>query len=169
MPGTIYHTPTRSAAKVAVNRNVYNDNELFAAIDADIRNAISATLDEIFSIFLTNYVEQYAYTHSNAWYVPSGEFLNAWRLTRVMKVRENIGGNIIYDPRGMTYDFDTWKHGSQMQGWGTAVPYMADLLNVKGPIGMAWNYRDEAYWDKFVEDIFDSGEVDRIFSENYGK
>ena len=169
MPGTTYHTPTRSSARIAVNRNVYNDNELYAAIDADMRNALSATLDEIFSIFLTNYVEKYAYTHSNTWYVPSGEFLNAWRTTRVTKIGDSLGGSIIYDPKGMTYDFDTWKHGSQMQGWGTAVPYMADLLNVQGPIGMAWNYRDEAYWDKFVEDIFDSGEIDRMFGENYGK
>jgi hypothetical protein len=169
MPGITYHTPTRSSARVTVHREIHNDNELFAAIDADLRNAISATLDDIFSIFLTNYVQKYAYTGSNAWYIPSGEFLSAWRTTQVRKAGNSIGGTIIYDPKGMTYDFDIWKHGSQFEKWGTAVPYMADILNTKGPIGMPWNYREEAFWDKFVEDIFDSGEIDRIFGENYGK
>lgn len=169
------NSPTRTRARITA-REFSNDDEMEMVISGDMQNIVDSVTEDIFDVFLSEYVAKYAYGGgkglggSNKWYMsgngePSGEFYNSWKIAFQRTTRTTVGSSIIYDPANMGADFDTWKHTSQIQGWGNEIPYMPFILNMTGSTSsLDWNYREKGFWDEFVKEIFDSGEIDRLFA-----
>jgi hypothetical protein len=167
MPGILSVNQTETTSKLRIG---YNTDELMMMIEEDARIAINSVSDSVFNLFLTEYVDRFAYTKHNVRYRASGEFHDSWKLRPARKSSSGISATIVYDPSRMQFDASIFKHGSSIKKddgseWGDARPYLADLLNTKGSTSsLGWNSREEAYWDAFVRDVFESGEIDRAFA-----
>lgn len=154
---------TASRFKVGL-RDVTNDAELESFLRQDLEAMVDDVINDL-QATLMEYIDEYVYSSSNTWYVSTGQFPLSWT---VQKIKSNLQASLVFDPTGVMRWDRGWEHGSKMGNWNSAVPYMADLLNkTGGTSSLGWNDRKVGYWDKFVADMFDGGEVDRMFAMKF--
>jgi hypothetical protein len=153
-----------------------SDEELKVIVMDVSGKAVRKTIEDIFDIFIEEYVNKYAYSNGNTWYlgdsgVPSGQFRESWRKKFRRDEENELVGTIFYNPIGHMVDnsasYNLWRHYSKFEGWESAIPHMDVLLNKAGSTSsLGWNDRAEAYWDLFISEMFDSGEAARMLQTN---
>lgn len=157
---TVKTTERTSRAKIAF-RDIHSDVELNQYLEEDLQKMIDNIVSEMHTSLLY-YIDLYVYSNSNTWYVPTFQFPLAWV---VQKEKTGLGASVVFDPTGVMKWDRGWTHGSEITGWNSAVPYMADLLNTTGGTSrLGWNNRSVGYWDEFIREWYDGGELDRLFS-----
>jgi hypothetical protein len=153
-------TEKTSRVKVAF-RDIHNDAELMQYLEEDLQKMIDNITKEMHAS-LMQYIELYVYSTNNEWYVPTFQFPLAWI---VQKEKSGLGASVVFDPTNVMRWDRYWAHGSKITGWNSAVPYMSELLNtVGGTSHMGWNNRSVGYWDEFIKEWYEGGEIDRLFS-----
>lgn len=155
--------------------------DLQSLIEQQARKAIEAATEEVLDIFKEKYIQKMVYdSHKvNARYhddtmEPTGQFKRAWMWTAISKVLNTLSTEMFYDPTLLRHDSSTFLHGSKYRKRGSiwsedARETLMDILNKEGRSSSLWLSvsRPEAYFDRFIEDMFDNGELNRILTKHF--
>lgn len=107
--------------------------------------------------------------------MPTYEFIKSWTWRDTVVALGTITKELYYDPSNMSFDANTWKHGSPFGGDARA--NLAEILDVNGytsslkaPSGRPFSKKRKAYWtDNFIKSLFDDKELEQMFDEEFSK
>lgn len=148
-----------------------------------LENAVREILEDITKQLLESLQQQIlkdVYTTPNTWYhdgtgSPTMQFLNAWDWDAIKKSGNKLVTELYMHKDMLTYDQETWLHGSPL--WGDARDYLDDILNLvyngyeAGYTSglMIWgngnrhlSHRRRPYWSNFIKKWFDKGRLDKL-------
>lgn len=135
--------------------------------------AIEAAADRILTEFQRDYIAKYAYTDDPKMYERTHDFLRSWDWTPLKRELMKISKTMWYNPGKMGYDIDKFQHGSVYSTPPVVITSLMDILNKKGRSSSLWLSngvdRKEAYFDKFLEDFFAGGKLERIIFQEFTK
>jgi hypothetical protein len=155
--------------------DIKNEQELNQLVEKLAREAIESITIEVLNLFKT-YVYKHVYTShgSNAIYhdgsgLPTYEFMEAWQWSEIRKQLDVISTQMWFNPGRMDFDMDTFKHGSKYSTPPDARASLMDILNKTGYSSSLWLSvsRKVAYWDEFISDMFDRGELGKIVTRHF--
>ena len=154
------------AGRIAVDMK-----QAIAFIESDVREATMETGEELLDIFITKYVDVYAYggAVTGEWYTPTGQFRAAWRHKNQQIAPYMWETKLYYNPRGVMHEKpERWQHYSNFSDGGSSVENLDEILNVQGSTAqkIIWNNRKRAYFDAFILDYVDSGKAKRMLERN---
>lgn len=143
-------------------------------------NAVFQEVVKKISVRITNklreQIELDVFTETNIWYENTGEFEKAWNWGSIVSGINVITREFYYDPQGMRWDKEKWQHGNPKQ---SAVENLADILNLAYNGYKAgytsglkfgnkpFSHRRRPYWENFIKALFDDGELDEMFKEEF--
>jgi hypothetical protein len=151
---------------------IRNDATLRAEMEKAAREALEGATKEILEVFKKEYVLKYAYISNPKKYERTMEFLNSWEWEDIKKAFKSLSTVMFYNPDLMhTFDPDRFIHGSKYSSPPDVRDNLMDILNKKGFSSSLWLsvYRDTPYWDKFIQDMFKGGLLDRILTKHFSK
>lgn len=140
-------------------------------IAEEVIEQVSFDLAKLLVDYIDMFVYKYEYFPNQTYYKGSGkptyEFRKAWKISKIKPTVKGITQEIYYDWQSMSYDPDTWKHGSNVPGWPQdAREQLADWLNVTGyTSGLSLNGTRPLsklrmpYFDIWTEKLFDKNEI----------
>lgn len=140
-----------------------------------MEEALEAITEEVLDLFRKEYIRKYVYNShgSNVDYhagsgVPTYEFENAWDWTPIRRQVNSLVTELWYNPSRLTFDADTFKHGSIYSRPEDVRASLMDILNKTGYSSSLWLSvsRDTAYWEQFLIDMFDSGKLGQIINKH---
>lgn len=129
-------------------------------------------------MMLLEYIMKYTYEYGgdNVSYYdetgkPTYEFLDSWFVNKLKINSDIIAAKVMQDWQSMSYDPDTYLHGSSYTG--DVRKELANILNVDGiSAGDFSGYPNSkvrrAYFDILLKDLND-GEMIKIFDEEFAK
>jgi len=113
-------------------------------------------------------------TNPRTWYYdktgkPTYEFLNSFRWKDVSNTVVEVTRELFYNWESMSYNAAKFKHGSFLSG--DMRKQLADILNVNGiDTPNDWGGRERlAYWDNFLDDLFNSTRLVNMFKKYLSK
>lgn len=145
-----------------------------------LRQVIENVSEIVIELFRKDYLKKIVYdSHGrNKFYhnysrVPTMEFYNSWEWSDIkMDVGKTISRKMYNNHENMSADSNTWKHGSNIEGWPTdGREWLKEWLNKKGfssSINLSV-YRPKAYWDEFYKDFIENGNLDKIIESELKK
>jgi len=98
----------------------------------------------------------------NTKYFRTGEFLEAFNWEKIKKVTTGLVRELVYDHSGMSFNPDSWTHGSPIDGWGDATKYLVQILNRDTRAsGLFISRIDEVkpYWDNTIKKLFNRRKI----------
>jgi len=152
--------------------------QLKAFVEADSKKAVQETSEELLDIFITKYVDVYAYggAVTGEWYTPTGQFRAAWRHKNQQIAPYMWETKLYYNPSGAMHEKpERWQHYSHFGGGESSIENLDEILNVQGSTSRKydwlakWNNRKRAYFDAFILDYVDSGKAKRMLERNIKK
>jgi hypothetical protein len=145
-------------------------------VEQRAREAIEGASKEILEIFKKDYVQKMVYdSHGkNVRYYadtgrPTGEFKDAWEWTPIERNINSLVTELFYNPELMSFDASKFLHGSKYGDPQDATGDLDVILNKAGRSSSLWLSVDRpvAYFDEFIREIFDSGEMKRILVNHF--
>ena len=80
---------------------------------------------------------------------------------------------LYYDGSRMAYKGNKFLHGSNIDGWGDARRFLAEILNQDSKLSSLWITKERpanaAYWDNFLGEIFGQDRLSKYFFEELKK
>jgi hypothetical protein len=144
---------------------IKNDGELLAILGTVIEDVINNVSDKAIQL-LRDDIEKYAVNQPSDWYERTNEFENAFRWDDLAINLTNFSRRLFYDPTTMaTYDANNFIHGSPFTNGGDARDNLADILNVENYTSSLHWKLSHPYWDIFVSQLIDGGQLDVWFKE----
>lgn len=159
--------------------DIASEQGLAAAIEILVKEALEDITKEVLDQFKKNYIRKYVYSspdsHSpNKLYhggtgTPTFEFEKAWDWTPVKKQLKSLVTEMWFNPSRMTFNSDSFRHGSIYSRPEDVRASLMDILNKDGYSSSLWLSvkRKEAYWDKFLEDMIDDGQLGKIIEKHF--
>lgn len=147
-------------------------------VEKAVEEALEAITAEVLVIFKRDYVMKYVYEshmpnvkyHNNT-RKPTYEFLEAWDWTALRKKVNSISKELWFDSSKLSHDEPSYLHGSKYSTPEDVRDKLMDILNKAGRSSSLWlsstAIRPVAYWDKFLDDFIDGGEMDRIITKHF--
>ena len=157
---------------------IQNQANLSNVIEDQARKAIEEATEEILDLFKEEYVQKMVYdSHgSNTVYYngngkPTGEFKDAWLWTDISKSANKLITTFFYNPSLLSHDAPSFLHGSTFGSPQDAREQLPDILNKTGRssslhISVS---RPQAYFDEFIQDMFDNGDLEKILTKYFVK
>ena len=140
--------------------------------------ALENVTDEVLELFKRDYVDKYVYnshgvnqTYHNGSGKPTGEFREAWEWEDVKKVTNSLVTTMWYNPQNLSFDSESFLHGSKYSSPTDVRNTLMDILNKSGYSSSLWLSvsRSVAYWDEFISDMFGSSKLDSIIKKHFVK
>lgn len=159
--------------------DIRNEQEFVTMMEKLLREVLDGITKEVIDIFKEKYIRRYVYSSPdshgpNKMYhggtrKPTYEFEGAWSWTPIKKQLETLSTEMWFNPSKLTFDDSTFRHGSIYSTPEDVRASLMDILNKEGYSSSLWLSvkRKEAYWNKFLEDMFSSGELGRIVSKHF--
>jgi hypothetical protein len=138
--------------------------------------AIEDATKEILKEFRENYIRKFVYEghKSNVRYhndtkKPTYQFLNAWKWTEIKRATNSLVTELFYNPDMLGFDSSTFLHGSIYSRPNDVRETLMDILNKSGRSSSLWLSvsRNTPYWDRFLEDMFNGGKLERILTKHF--
>lgn len=158
--------------------DIKNENDLQVMIEIQARLALEGATEEILERFKKDYLRKYVYdSHGDneEYHGGSGmatyQFEESWEWTEIKRVTDILVTEMWYNPDDMDFDRDSFLHGSKYSKPQDVRHNLMDILNKKGFSSDLWLsvYRPVAYWEQFIVDLFDRGELHRIITKHFIK
>lgn len=156
--------------------DIRSEQDLNQFLERAIEEALDAASEELLEVFKKKYIQKYVYeSHGiNEIYhggsgKPTREFSEAWDWTKIKKQLNLLTKELWYNPSKLGFDMETFKHGSPYSTPPDSRASLMDILNKSGYSSSLWLSvnRDVPYWDKFVEDCFSGGLLERTLSKHF--
>ena len=152
---------------------ITNDQQLNQVMQKLAGEALEAVADRVLTEFQRDYVAKYAYTDSPAMYQRTYDFLRAWDWTPLKKELMRLSKEMWYNPGKVDANIDKYQHGSIYSTPEIISASLMKILNKAGRSSSLWLSngvdRKEAYWEKFLEDFFAGGKLERIIFQEFSK
>jgi len=157
--------------------DIRNETEFQGEIGKILEGVITAVSDKI-SKKLQSQIEKDVYTTTNTWYNRTGEFERAWKWKDIKRTVSAMTRELYYDSDSVKWDKENWIHGNPGR---SAAENLEDILNLAWTgyrdgytSSMIWrkdnkpfSHKRRPYWENFVDDLFDGGELDKMFDEAF--
>jgi hypothetical protein len=148
--------------RISIRKFAYNDDPLGEGIGQGIPNRkyLGGEFDGISETQITPGL-------------PSGEFLDSWEFTPLVKTVNTITATLFNNWETMEFDADQYKHGSKL--WGDARQFLQEILNERKEAysgwtsSWAWKYIAYGYWDEFIKEMYDKGKISKYFRDAANK
>jgi len=153
--------------------DITNENQLLNLMRERTNLALTKASKEVLEIFKEKYIMEFAYIDDPKKYERTWEFKNAWTFTDVKEETLRLLTELWYDSSKIkTFDLEAdapykYIHGSQYSTpnyVGANLP--AVLEGKKSKLWLSVN-RNVNFWEKFIEDMFSGGELDRILTKHF--
>ena len=135
--------------------------------------AIERATDRILTEFQRDYITEYVYTDNVKMYERTYDFIRAWDWTPIKKEINKVSTMMWYNAGKMDFNLDKFQHGSKYSTPESVIASLMEILDKKGRSSSLWLSngvnRKEAYFQKFIEDFFKGGRLERILSEELEK
>ena len=135
--------------------------------------AIEAVADRVLTEFQRDYIAKYVYTDSPSMYQRTYDFIRAWDWTPLKIEITKLTKEMWYNPGKVDPNIDKYQHGSIYSTPEIVIASLMDILNKTGRSSSLWLSngvdRKEAYFDKFLEDFFAGGKLERIVFQEFTK
>ena len=157
---------------------IQNQADLSSVIENQARKAIEEATEEVLDLFKEKYVQAMVYDshepnkdYYNKSKTPTGEFKEAWLWTDIKKSANRLITTFFYNPSLLSHDAPTFLHGSTFGSPTDAREDLAAILNKTGPSSSHWIsvIRPQAYFDEFIQDMFDNGDLEKILTKYFVK
>ena len=152
---------------------IKNQAELQQVIEKLAEEALEKIADRVLTEFQRDYIAKYVYIDSPKMYQRTFDFLRAWDWTPVKKEIMTLSKTMWYNPGKVSPDIDKYQHGSIYSRPEIVISSLMDILNKQGRSSSLWLSngvnRKEAYFDKFIEDFFDGGRLEKIITQEFSK
>jgi hypothetical protein len=130
--------------------------------------------EEILAIFQRDYVRKFVYgSHGkNVSYhdgsgKPTMEFYNSWEWTQIRKLTDSLVTELWYNPANMSFDMDTFLHGSRYSSPNDIGENLPAILEGKqSSLWLSVN-RPIKFWQQFIADLFSGGKLDQIITKHF--
>ena len=142
-----------------------NNAELTAMLMPIASNVIKLVSDGMLTV-LQRHIDDETYDplpnadYYNGSGTPTFQFKHAFEFTEVQTQMNEVVSELFYNWQNMSYDPDTFLHGSSWNG--DMRERLADILNTNGSTGFSNKVR-EPYWDNFITELFDNGGLEKLF------
>ena len=159
-------------------QDIRNETELRGEFGKRIEEVLKAVSGKI-SEKLQRQIERDVYTTENTWYNRTGEFERAWKWKEIKKTISSMTRELYYDSDSVKWN-GKWVHGNPGR---EASSNLEDILNLAWgnypssgyTSSMLWrsgedkhfSHKRRPYWDNFIKDLFDGGELERLFEEEF--
>jgi len=139
-------------------------------LEEQLGEALDAAADEILELFLTKYVDKFAYIKNPKVYDRTFEFRRSWEFSELEKTARGLSRELYFNEMKMqSFDTDSFHHGSKY----SLPQYVGDILPsvLEGKKSKLWLSvtRKVKFWDRFVEDMFAKGKLDKIMNKHLVK
>ena len=135
--------------------------------------ALEAVADRVLTEFQRDYIAKYVYTDDPQAYQRTFDFIRAWEWGPTKREIMKISKTMWYNPGVLHPNIDKFQHGSIYSRPEIVIASLMDILNKEGRSSSLWLSngvdRKEAYFDKFIEDFFDGGKLERIIFQEFTK
>jgi len=144
---------------------ITNDEQMIMMLGGIASKVIEKVSTDMLFI-LKGYINDETYTDvPNAWYYngdkkPTYQFREAFEFTKIENKMKQIVTELFYNWQEMSYDPDTFLHGSPWNG--DMRQQLADILNVDGSTGFSNKIR-QPYWDDYIKAMFDQNGLTKLF------
>jgi hypothetical protein len=158
--------------------DIRNETQLVGVLEMVLAEVLEQTADEVLEIFKRDYLMKYVYEshmpnviyHENS-RKPTYEFLNAWDWTGIRKTIKTLSKELFYNAGKLSFNEETFLHGSIYSTPEDVRASLMDILNKKGRSSSLWlsstAIRPVAYWDKFIDDFIVGGQLDKILTKYF--
>lgn len=158
--------------------NILNEKQLLKIMEEKATKALNNITEEVLELFKTEYIDKYVYNSHGPNKVyhdgssqPTGEFREAWQWADLKKATNSLVTYMWYNPGKLSFDVDSFKHGSI---YGTPEDARASLMDILNKQGYSSSLflsvsRSVAYFDQFIIDLFDNGKLDQIIAKHFKK
>jgi len=157
---------------------IHNDFELQAYLNSVANQVINIVTGKV-HMMLVEYIMKYTYEYGGLpnmdYYDESGyptyEFMDSWFSEKIKTTLDSVIYRVAQDWQGMSYDPDTFLHGSKYTG--DVRKQLADILNVDGVSGGDFSGGENskprrAYFNLLLKDLND-GEMFKMLDEEFAK
>jgi hypothetical protein len=136
--------------------------------------ALSDATEEILDLFKKSYLKRYVYdSHGkNVSYhdgsgKPTYEFLESWEWSQIKKATNSLVTELGYHPEKMSFDMDTFLHGSRYSSPNDVRENFPAVLEGKqSSLWLSVN-RPIKFWQQFIADLFSGGKLDQIITKHF--
>jgi len=160
-------------------RNIRNIGKVLKDIAETSIKEVSKDVTKQVRANIMKYVYENEYFPNKHYYNGSGrptfQFLRAFKWKPFSRSGNILSKKLFYDYESMTFNADTWLHGSNVPGWGDAREHLADILNINGrrsllKIGDSYMAKKvKPYWDITIEELFDENGLSDMFDKELTK
>lgn len=155
---------------------IRNEQDLKSLMEKLAGEALEKAANDVIEKFKKDYILKYVYDTDPESYRRTWDFLNAWDWTDLKRDLKTISKEMWFNPGKITHiniDDGFYQHGSIYSRPPIVSASIMEILNKKGRPSSLWlsnnTNRKEAYWDKFIEDMFKGGELDRILTKRFSE
>jgi hypothetical protein len=153
--------------------------------EAQMQKELEKIIEKVFEVVsgkvaqkLQQQIRKDVYTEKNSWYERTGDFERSWKWGEVKKNLLTITKEFKYDPTDMNWNPKRWEHGNPGR---SAVDNLADILNLAFNNYRAgytsnmmfgdrhFSHFRRPYWENLIESLFDNGEMERMFTQEFAK
>lgn len=141
-------------------------------IAEEVITSVSKGISNLLRERIMKDVYEYDYYPNKYYYnkkgIPTFQFLNSFTWEKIDKSVAQITRKLFYNWASLKLDEKTFLHGSPQQG--DMRQQLADILNVEGyDSGIFGGKLRQPYWDNLIQELFDDGGLDFLFSKELKK
>ena len=151
-------------------REIRNDADLEKLLEELIGEALDDTAEEVLELFLTKYIDKFAYIKNPKEYSRTLEFRNSWEFSDLKRVAMSLSRELWFNPANMkTFNPKKFQHGSKYSSPNDIRDNLPAILEGKRSSLWISVERKVKFWEKFVEDMIDRGKLERIITRHLSK
>ena len=133
--------------------------------------ALRAISKDVLQIFQNEYLEKEVYgSHGeNKQYIRTNQFFEAWEFSEIKKQLNSLSTELWYNPSNMSFNPDTYTHGSKYSSPPDVRDNLMRILDKAGYSSSLWLSvsRPVAYWQSFIQDMFSGGQLEKIVTKHF--
>jgi hypothetical protein len=148
--------------------DIRNDTELQTAMLTSAEEALELITQEVIRIFRNDYILKYAYIDNPAEYERTNEFYDAWDWSEIKRGLKSLATELWYNPEKIqTFDAERFIHGSVYSTPNFVGANLPAILEGKQSSLWLSVPRPVKFWEKFIEDMLDNGQLEKIISKHF--
>jgi hypothetical protein len=142
---------------------IKNQSELNRFLGDQIAKVINNVSAQVLELLKYN-INKYAVNQPSDWYVRTGQFEQAFMLEALQQTVNKFLRRLVYDSSNMTFDPDTFTHGSPFGGDATET--LVEILNKEGfTSSLNWKF-SHPYWDITLKEL-DDGKLEGMYRTEF--
>jgi hypothetical protein len=151
-----------------VAMDITNQQDLQKLMLTLAEEALDLTTEEVIRLFRNNYLKLYAYIANPQMYERTYEFYKAWQWSEVKKDVKSLATELYYNSDDVkTFDAERFIHGSKYSKPENVSDTLPEILEGKKSSLWLSVYRPIKFWEKFLEDMLDSGQLEKILYKHF--